>query len=860
MDSDAFPDLRAAGVTPREREILWLVGERLQNQEIAARLRLSERTVESHVSSLLRKLGGSNRLALVDAATRLRAGREPRGVLPRPLSSFVGREREIGDLRRLLGAHRMVTLTGPAGTGKTRLALHLAHEATALPPAVLVDLAPLSPGDAVERTFAEALSIAGEEHRLRALIRETLAEGRHWLVVDNCEHVTASAAALLADLLATTGHLHVLATGHEALHLTGEIVYEIPPLPLPALDDPAAVLDSGAGRLFADRAAAVSPGFEVTADNARQVALICRRLDGLPLAIELAAARVRFFAPADLLARLDDRFALLTDGARGSPNRHRTLEEALTWSYELLGEDERLLLERCSVFPGAFDYGTAAGVLAYPPLDPAELLRIFSRLLDRSLISSRHRDGTTEYRLLDSVRQFAYHRLLARGTAEDTRGAAGEARSAAEEAHEQHARHHLRHAAAGAPDLRGRNQAAALLWIDRRSADLRAALRWVLDRDDTTAAWEFIAGIGTAWEVVGCNGEIFDWLDRLLRRPLPDSDLGFRAAITCAVVLSFQDTGRAGEFAGRAYRMVEGETGYGRADDRADHRRALALLVRGWTMLYGPQRAEALEHLNRAAEIFERLGDDWHHALALGNSALALTSDPEATLARLAHAAELFGRLGDHVKRANCLNHMGIRAIENRIRLDDVPAWLAESARLARTGGNDHERLHSELYRATLDQHLGDHAIARTRLAGLLAEFRRIGDLRCAVRCLLGLGRTAAFDGEHEAARRHFTEGTRIAVGLGDVRITATGLRLLAGADHATGRFERAAALLGAAERLDPVPWEGLVPDPRLPAALRERIGPADFEAAFAAGYGTPPARQLDGSGPPLGTGLLQND
>ncbi|MFB9892722.1 ATP-binding protein [Planobispora takensis] len=846
MGSDAFPDLRAAGVTPREREILWLVGERLQNQEIADRLRLSERTVESHVSSLLRKLGGSNRLALVGAAARFRAGREPRGVLPRPLSSFVGRERETGDLRRLLGAHRMVTLTGTAGTGKTRLALHLAHEATALPPAVLVDLAPLSPGDAVERTFAEALSIAGEEHRLRELIRETLAEGRHWLVVDNCEHVTGSVAALLADLLATTGHLHVLATGHEALHLTGEVVYEIPPLPLPALDDPAAVLDSGAGRLFAERAAAVSPGFEITAGNARQVAMICRRLDGLPLAIELAAARTRFFTPADLLARLDDRFALLTDGARGAPNRHRTLEEALTWSYELLGEDERLLLERCSVFPGAFDYGTAAGVLAYPPLDPAELLRIFSRLLDRSLISSRHLDETTEYRLLDSVRQFAHRRLLARG--------------AAEEAHEQHARHHLRGAVAGVPDLRGRDQAAALRWIDRRSADLRAALRWVLDRDDATAAWEFIAGIGTAWEVVGCNGEIFDWLDRLLRRPLPEGDLGFRAAITCAVVLSFQDTGRAREFAERAYRMAGGGADRDRGEGGADHDRALALLARGWTMLYGSQRVEALGQLNRAAEIFERLGDDWHHALALGNSALALTSDPEATLARLAHAAGLFGRLGDHVKRANCLNHMGIRAIENRIRLDDVPGWLAESARLARTGGNDHERLHSELYRTTLDQHLGDHATARPRLAGLLAEFRRIGDLRCAVRCLLGLGRTAAFDGEHESARRHFTEGTRIALGVGDVRITATGLRLLAGADHATGRFERAAALLGAAERLDPAPWEGLVPDPRLPAALRERIGPADFEAAFAAGYGTPPAEQLDSPGPPLGTGLLQSD
>ncbi|SEF90147.1 Predicted ATPase [Nonomuraea solani] len=541
-------DPRTAGVTPRELEVLWLVGDRLQNQEIAARLRLSERTVESHVSSLLRKLGGGNRLALVDVAARVRARREPRDALPRPLSSFVGRTRELGDLHRLLGEHRLVTLTGPAGTGKTRLALRLAHSVTSLPPAVLIDLAPVAPGEAVERAFADALGVIGQEHRLRALIRGTLADGRHWLIVDNCEHVTAGVAALLADLLTGLGDLHVLATGHGALHLDGEVVYEIPPLPLPAeLDDPAAVLASGAGRLFADRAAAASPGFEVTAANARQVATICRRLDGLPLAIELAAARVRFFTPTELLARLDDRFALLTDGARGSPSRHRTLEEALAWSYELLSEDERLLLERCSVFPGEFDYDTAEQVVAYPPLRSPDLLGSFARLLDRSLISSHRRDETTEYRLLESVRQFAHRRLAARGGAETAR--------------EQHAGYHLRHAVAAVPDLRGRDQVAALRWMYRRSADLSAALRWALDRDDPTAAWEFIAGIGTAWEIVGCSGELFDWLDRLLRRPLPDGALGLRVAITCAIVLCYQDTKRARDFAERACRTAGDGTG-----------------------------------------------------------------------------------------------------------------------------------------------------------------------------------------------------------------------------------------------------------------------------------------------------------
>ncbi|MEV4173673.1 LuxR C-terminal-related transcriptional regulator [Nonomuraea sp. NPDC049709] len=864
MGSDALPDLHAAGVTPRESEVLWLVGDRLQNQEIAARLRLSERTVESHVSSLLRKLGGTNRLALVAAAARLRSGHESRRVLPTPLSSFVGRVRELDELRGLLGAYRMVTLTGPAGTGKTRLALHLAHSVTALPPATLLDLAPVSAGGAVERAFADALGIVGQEHRLRRLIRETLAGGGHWLIVDNCEHVTATAAALLAELLATTDHLHVLATSHGALHLTGEVVYEIPPLPLPAeIDGPDAVLESGSGRLFADRAAAASPGFAITPGNARQVATICRRLDGLPLAIELAAARVRFFTPAELLARLHDRFALLTDGAHGSPSRHRTLEEALAWSYELLSEEERLLLERCSVFPGDFDYDTAARVVAYPPLEYADLVRTFSRLLDRSLVSVHRRDESTEYRLLESVRQFAHRRLAARGGAGT--------------AHEHHARHHLRHAVSTVPDLRGRDQAVALRWLNRRSADLTAALRWALDRDDTTAAWEFIAGIGTAWEVVGCSGELFDWLDELLRRPLPEGALGFRAAITCAVVLCYQDTERAREFAALAHGMAGRDAGHDRtpahatagsdaehdrtpahatAGSDAEHDRALALLALGWTLRYGERSAAALGHATEAAGIFERLGDGWHRALAL--SAHVYASDVPATLARLAQAADLFGRLGDHVKRANCLNQMAVRAIEERIHLDDVPGWLAEAARLARAGGNDHERLHAEVYLATFDQHLGNHPFAR--FAALLPEFRRIGDLRCAARCLLGLGRAAASGGEHESARRHLTEGTRIAADLGDVRITATGLRLLAASDHETGlrllaasdheaglrrltapgdgaggHFGRAAALLGAAERLAPSAPEshGLV------EALRERLGAAAFEAAFAEGRRT---------------------
>ncbi|MBG0830093.1 AAA family ATPase [Planomonospora sp. ID67723] len=805
-------------MTPRELDVFWLVGDRLHNREIAESLRLSERTVESHVSSLLRKLGGSNRLALVDAATRFRARRGPGSALPRALSSFVGRSQETDDLLRLVHVHRLLTLTGPAGVGKTRLALHVAHSVTTLPPAILVDLASVPPGDSVERAFADALGVSGDERRLPALIRQVLAGDRHWLVVDNCEHVSATAAALLADLLATTDHLRVLATSHGPLRVAGEVVYEIAPLALSEKpDDPAAVLGAACGRLFADRAAAVSPGFEVTADNARHVAMICRRLDGLPLAIELAAARVRFFSPAELLARLDDRFALLTDGAHGAPSRHRTLEEALRWSYDLLGDGERLLFERCSVFPGEFDYDTAAEVLVHPPLGSADLLRLFPRLLDRSLISRRRRGQATEYRLLDSVRQFAHGRLESRG--------------AADASHERHARHHLRHGAALLTDLRGRDQAGALRWFERHWADLRTAMRWALQQPETTPAWQFLAGVGTGWQILGTRGELFDWIDRLLQRPLPAGDLGIQAAVTSALLLCYQDTGRALTFAEQAHE---------RAEHGGEREQALALLALGWATMSGEQRAPAITHLERAASHFERLHDDWHHAIALFGLAHA-TSDTEFAQTLLSRAADLFARLHDHVDRASCLTQMAIRAIEGRTRLDEAGSWLTEAARLARLSGNDHERLHAEVSLADLDQHRGDHTSAEARFGGLFAEFRRIGDHRCMVRCLLGLGRAAAFGGDHGQARRHLAEGVELAVGVGDLRATLTGLYLLAESDHATGCFRRAANLLGAARRLDPEGRGNPVPDDQaLRTALRDRLGPVGFASAFAAGHRIP--------------------
>jgi predicted ATPase/DNA-binding CsgD family transcriptional regulator len=786
--------IRDARVTARELDVLRLVGERLSNREIADLLFLSERTVESHVSSLLRKLGGTNRSALVAVAAQVRDRSAPGSALPRPLTSFVGREGDLDDLLRLLPGHRLVTLTGPAGAGKTRVALQVARAAETLPVPVLVDLTTVPPGGPVPEAFAGALGVGAGAGVLQRLL-DDLADGRHWLVVDNCEHVAAAVADLLAAVLAATDDVRVLATSREPLHVPGEVVYELPPLPLPPeTDDPAEVLVSPAGRLFADRGAAALPGFRVTADEARSVAGLCRRLDGLPLAIELAAARLRAFSPAELLTRLDDRLALLTGGSAAAGGRHRTLEAALRWSYDLLDDGERQLLERCSVFPGDFDYDTLVGAVSLPPLLAPDIARLFPRLLDRSLVSARREGSTTAYRLLDSIRQFAADRLRERGTPAAVRA--------------QHARYHLQAGAVLGPALRGADQRRALQWLDRRWEDLRVAVRWSLDTPDDAAAWAYVAGVGTGWEVAGARGDLFGWLDELLSRPFPPGIPPAPCWSAAAIVLCYQDTSRAVEIARRAVA----------AASSAD--RSLAELALGWALALDADPAAAV-HLRAAAAAFEAAGDSWHVALAL--EALGDGEpDLETALDVVGRGAELFGTLGDDVKRANCLSQMALRCIDAGVRPDEARERLVEARELADRSANRHEQLHAELFGARLDQLWGNPEGGGPAFARLLPEFRRIGDRRCTGRCLLGLGQAAVRAGDIRGGRGHVLESIVIAQETGEPLDVVRGLRLLAECRTAEGDAAAAERLLAAAERAAAEPGSVRPPDARLAGVLAD--------------------------------------
>jgi predicted ATPase/DNA-binding SARP family transcriptional activator len=369
------------------------------------------------------------KLAAQVATPRLPGGERPHADLPVQLTSFIGRTSEVEEVRGLLRGVRLLTLTGAGGSGKTRLALEAAAgmESAEVGSVGWVELAGLSEAALVPQQVAEQLGIQqeGSSPATETLIG-SLRERRFLLVLDNCEHVVDACAHLVERLLRACPELRVLATSREPLGIGGERAWLVPSLSVPELDRPIEIgmLDrSDATRLFMERAREALPTFEATDLSAPAIAEICRRLDGLPLAIELAAARVRVLPPEQIAERLNDSFRLLTGGSRTALPRQQTLRATIEWSYRLLTDDERLLLERLSVFSGSFSLTAAETVCADDAIDSMVVLELIARLVERSLVSMRELDGSARYSLLETVRQFAAERLEARGEADRLRRA-----------------------------------------------------------------------------------------------------------------------------------------------------------------------------------------------------------------------------------------------------------------------------------------------------------------------------------------------------------------------------------------------------------------------------------------------------
>jgi predicted ATPase/DNA-binding CsgD family transcriptional regulator len=509
--------------------------------------------------------------------------------VPARLSSFVGRKQEMGELQRLFPHTRVLTLLGPGGCGKTRLAIEFArqHESRFADGSIVVELAAVRDPALVGNAIAAAAGLTLRAEDTSAELSRRLRDKHLLAVVDNCEHVIDAVATSLARLLGDCPRISVLATSRERINIDGETAWRVPSLGLPREgDDAESTAAADAVRLFVERARSLRPGFEVDAANVSAIAAICRRLDGVPLAIELAASRVTTLSPAEILPRLEDRFRLLTGGSRNAVERHQTLRAAIDWSYDMLDPSERTLLQRLSVFVGPFSADAAEEICAWAPLDGIGVLDGLQRLVDKSMVQAdADSSGELRFRLLETFRDYASK--LGDG-------------DAATELRDRHLAFYLRLAEQGFEQFKygGAMEEHARLWRD--IADVRAALEW--SRRDPELEVALAACLFFLWVVYAPAERLRRLIDAMGRAPYQVSVVYGRGAWAL------------GALAGRASRpelMVLSLAEFVELADQLDDDfvKAQKFLVRAFTAERRDRDLEtAREALSAAVPVMEEYG------------------------------------------------------------------------------------------------------------------------------------------------------------------------------------------------------------------------------------------------------------
>ena len=664
--------------------------------------------------------------------------------LPAHVSSFIGREVELAAVQALVGASRLVTLIGAGGAGKTRLGLQVAAgllDGTG-DGVWFADLASLGDPDLVAVTVADVLGIRLEPGRpvLDALV-EAVSQRSLLVILDNCEHLIDACAKLADALLRGCPNLALLATSREPLGIEGERVYRVPSLHTPAAgDDPGAIRASEAVRLLADRAA--KQGVPLTWDSqaADLVGRICRRLDGIPLAIELAAARLRVMPAADLDARLDERFALLTGGSRAGRPRQRTLRAMVDWSWELLTSPERMVLARLSVFAGGFGLAAAEAVAAEPDVPPGGVAGHLGALVDKSLVQFDDTGaGLGRYRLLETVRQYATGQLDAAGPA------------VAEAARLAHRDYYLALAEAAAPQLMAHDQMQWLDWLDAELGNLRAAIAVSLTQPDPEPGLRLAASLRVYWSARGQATEGADVLRALLDAPAARSSMRVRArALAAAADLLLQMGG---------YEIAEGycQEGLAIARDAADDNLVAELLwARAWILVYQGQNGPARPVIESGLGLARRLGRPHLTGRLLGARASTYEAADHVGAARdAAEALRLCRQAGDQLLVGELLNNLGYYELSGG-ELDAARRHLAESLDIARAL-NARSNVIYAAFNLGLAEHLGGSSGAAGALfAESLDLARRTGRKGAMAYALLGLALAGRSEADPDwSARLH---------------------------------------------------------------------------------------------------------
>ena len=757
---------------------------------LAGALGLDGRARDVFVSAARGRASANDVLAAMDGRPPavVPAARAVPGNLPTQLAPFIGRERELADVGALTRSSRLVTLTGAAGCGKTRLALQLAAGPLDQPGdgVWLIELAAVTDqgDDAVLSAICQVLGIAAQPGaRALEVLLDALGQQDTLIILDNCEHLIGGCAKTAEALMRRCPRVRLIATSREPLGVGGEKIYIVPPLSLPAPGEsglPAAE-SSEAVALFIERARAQGADLSVDEQTAPLMISICRRLDGLPLAIELAAARLRSLSPRDLASRLDQRFRLLTGGSRPALARQQTLEAAVDWSYSLLTSAEQLLMRCLPVFAEGFDLDAAEAVCGVGDVKPAEVTSLLGSLVDKSLVVAEPAGFSLRYRLLETIRQFAADRPAEAGGEQAAVAAA-------------HCTHYLSAAETAAPHLTGPDQGSWLARLDADQANFRRAAEHAASQPDgTSQVLRFGVALQAYWMARSRPKEELELVVPVLERADAQNDPGLFASALANAALAARavDVAAARQLGERAVQFARRL-----GDDRALVK-ALAALCGAFYFAGEPERGVSLGE--EAVERARHLGDDVLLAASLlGYLLCADLIEPARSERLFAEAIACAQRSGDLLMRAFAHNNAGVHAL----RAGDLPG----------------ARLHFE------------QAIAAMEATGSMGHHASVN-----------LGWVVREEGDPRGARDRFEQGLRVSRRLGErsgIAYAALGLACVA---VDLGDPYRAAELHGAAqatlERMGE-PWQ----DPEAAyrrdslEALRTQIGAERLERAYADG------------------------
>ena len=672
----------------------------------------------------------------------------PKTNLPVPLTSFIGREREIEEVKHLLSTTRLLTLTGSGGIGKTRLAIQAATDLikSYKDGVWWVELGPVIDEALVPQTVAQVLGVRESPGQLLTeSVKNFLREKQLLLVLDNCEHLITACAQLADDLLTQCANLRILTTSREALGITGETVLHVSALSFPVLAHLSQIQnlkEFESIQLFVERAAAVRPDLALTQQNAFTVTQICHRLDGIPLALELAAARVKVLSLEEIATRLDDRFTLLTHGSRTALPRHQTLRALIDWSHDLLSESERMLLRQLSVFIGGWTLNAAESVCRGDGLNPWQLLELLSHLVDKSLVIVEERDGTARYRMLETIRQYAGEKLQAAGENNEIRT--------------RHLEFFLQLAAQAEPKLLTVEQKTVFAELDTEYGNLRSALEWAMETD-AVKGLRLAATLGQFWEVRGYIGEGRIAIEQALQQAY-DAPKQVRAN---ALQWRAQLAGRQGDYA-QAKEPLEESLNLSRmlGDKRAI---ASSLRIFGNICLSQANYAAAQTAYEESLALLQELGDKREIASMMTNLGNVATCTGDYATGRQYQdeSVAIFRELGDKFNLVLALNNLG---------------FVAEQQ--------------------------GDNFAAQRFYEESIATAHEFGEKHNVAYALNGLAHVLYLEHDSAEAARNYRESLLVSQEIGEKRCIAYCLEGFAKVESQYGDAKRAALLLGAAEAL----------------------------------------------------------